>query len=217
VDGKSEEDNWMVTWEDLLVSFVSQAPWALVILIVVIVMHVRLRDELNGRIERLERELDQRIDKLGGELDGRINGLERELDGRISRLERRIDSLERLLLGIAAILVSKGLLTREEFEFVRSISEIPGPKSKYYTEADAEELRRLWSKDIDDYTEEDVEKILEIALKIRAEGVETGRRDLIDAYYMIGAFAELMKVYLLVKRMKARKAQKETSTQPPNP
>jgi len=206
VDGKSEEDNWMVTWEDLLVSFVSQAPWALVILIVVIVMHVRLRDELNGRIERLERELDQRIDKLGGELDGRI-----------SRLERRIDSLERLLLGIAAILVSKGLLTREEFEFVRSISEIPGPKSKYYTEADAEELRRLWSKDIDDYTEEDVEKILEIALKIRAEGVETGRRDLIDAYYMIGAFAELMKVYLLVKRMKARKAQKETSTQPPNP
>ena len=75
----------------------------------------------------------------------------------------------------------------------------------------------LWSKDIDEYTEEDVEKILEIALKIRAEGVETGRRDLIDAYYMIGAFAELMKVYLLVKRMKARKAQKETSTQSPNP
>jgi hypothetical protein len=192
---KPEEDNWMVTWEDLLVSFVSQAPWALVILIVVIVMHVRLRDELNGR----------------------INELERELDGRISRLERRIDSLERLLLGIAAILVSKGLLTREEFEFVRSISEIPGPKSKYYTKADEEELRRLWSKDIDEYTEEDVEKILEIALKIRAEGVETGRRDLIDAYYMIGAFAELMKVYLLVKRMKARKAQKETSTQPSNP
>jgi ribulose-5-phosphate 4-epimerase/fuculose-1-phosphate aldolase len=47
--------------------------------------------------------------------------------------------------------------------------------------------------------------------------VETGRRDLIDAYYMIGAFAELMKVYLLVKRMKARKAQKETSTQSSNP
>ncbi len=205
-DRKPEEDNWMVTWEDLLVSFVSQAPWALVILIVVIVMHVRLRDELNGRIERLERELDQRINKLYGELDGRI-----------SRLERRIDSLERLLLGIAAILVSKGLLTREEFEFVRSISEIPGPKSKYYTKADEEELRRLWSKDIDEYTEEDVEKILEIALKIRAEGVETGRRDLIDAYYMIGAFAELMKVYLLVKRMKARKAQKETSTQSSNP
>jgi hypothetical protein len=195
VDGKPEEDNWMVTWEDLLVSFVSQAPWALVILIVVIVMHVRLRDELNGR----------------------INELERELDGRISRLERRIDSLERLLLGIAAILVSKGLLTREEFEFLRSISEMPGSKSKYYTKADEEELRRLWSKDIDEYTEEDVEKILEIALKIRAEGVETGRRDLIDAYYMIGAFAELMKVYLLVKRMKARKAQKETSTQSPNP
>jgi hypothetical protein len=192
---KPEEDNWMVTWEDLLVSFVSQAPWALVILIVVIVMNMRLRDELNGR----------------------INELGRELDGRISRLERRIDSLERLLLGIAAILVSKGLLTREEFEFVRSISEIPGPKSKYYTKADEEELRRLWSKDIDEYTEEDVEKILEIALKIRAEGVETGRRDLIDAYYMIGAFAELMKVYLLVKRMKARKAQKETSTQSPNP
>jgi hypothetical protein len=156
-------------------------------------MHVRLRDELNGR----------------------INELERELDGRISRLERRIDSLERLQLGIAAILVSKGLLTREEFEFIRSISKIPEPKSKYYTKADEEELRRLWSKDIDEYTEEDVEKILEIALKIRAEGVETGRRDLIDAYYMIGAFAELMKVYLLVKRMKARKAQKET--QPPNP
>jgi hypothetical protein len=195
VDGKPEEDNWMVTWEDLLVSFVSQAPWALVILIVVIVMHVRLRDELNGR----------------------INELERELDGRISRLERRIDSLERLQLGIAAILVSKGLLTREEFEFLRSISEMPGSKSKYYTKADEEELRRLWSKDIDEYTEEDVEKILEIALKIRAEGVETGRRDLIDAYYMIGAFAELMKVYLLVKRMKARKAQKETSTQSPNP
>jgi hypothetical protein len=195
VDGKPEEDNWMVTWEDLLVSFVSQAPWALVILIVVIVMHVRLRDELNGR----------------------INELERELDGRISRLERRIDSLERLQLGIAAILVSKGLLTREEFEFIRSISEMPGSKSKYYTKADEEELRRLWSKDIDEYTEEDVEKILEIALKIRAEGVETGRRDLIDAYYMIGAFAELMKVYLLVKRMKARKAQKETSTQSPNP
>ncbi len=194
----------MVTWEDLLVSFVSQAPWALVILIVVIIMHVRLRDELNGRIERLERELDQRINKLYGELDGRIG-----------RLERRIDSLERLLLGIAAILVSKGLLTREEFEFIRSISEIPGPKSKYYTKADEEELRRLWSKDIDEYTEEDVEKILEIALKIRAEGVETGRRDLIDAYYMIGAFAELMKVYLLVKRMKARKAQKEA--QSPNP
>jgi hypothetical protein len=182
VDEKPEEDNWMVTWEDLLVSFVSQAPWALVILIVVIVMHVRLRDELNGRI---------------------------------NRLERRIDSLERLLLGIAAILVSKGLLAREEFEFIRSISEMPEPKSKYYTKADEEELRRLWSKDIDEYTEEDVEKILEIALKIRAEGVETGRRDLIDAYYMIGAFAELMKVYLLVKRMKARKAQKET--QPPNP
>jgi hypothetical protein len=195
VDGKPEEDNWMVTWEDLLVSFVSQAPWALVILIVVIVMHVRLRDELNGR----------------------INELERELDGRISRLERRIDSLERLQLGIAAILVSKGLLTREEFEFLRSISEMPGSKSKYYTKADEEELRRLWSKDIDEYTEEDVEKILEIALKIRAEGVETGRRDLIDAYYMIGAFAELMKVYLLVKRMKARKAQKETSTQSSNP
>jgi hypothetical protein len=190
---KPEEDNWMVTWEDLLTSFVSQAPWALVILIVVIVMNMRLRDELNGR----------------------INELERELDGRISRLERRIDSLERLLLGIAAILVSKGLLTREEFEFIRSISGVPGPKSKYYTKADEEELRRLWSKDIDEYTEEDVEKILEIALKIRAEGVETGRRDLIDAYYMIGAFAELMKVYLLVKRMKARKAQKET--QPPNP
>jgi hypothetical protein len=192
---KPEEDNWMVTWEDLLTSFVSQAPWALVILIVVIVMNMRLRDELNGR----------------------INELERELDGRISRLERRIDSLERLLLGIAAILVSKGLLTREEFEFIRSISGVPGPKSKYYTKADEEELRRLWSKDIDEYTEEDVEKILEIALKIRAEGVETGRRDLIDAYYMIGAFAELMKVYLLVKRMKARKAQKETSTQPSNP
>ncbi len=195
VDGKPEEDSWMVTWEDLLVSFVSQAPWALVILIVVIVMNVRLRDELNGR----------------------INELGRELDGRISRLERRIDSLERLLLGIAAILVSKGLLTREEFEFLRSISEMPGSKSKYYTKADEEELRRLWSKDIDEYTEEDVEKILEIALKIRAEGVETGRRDLIDAYYMIGAFAELMKVYLLVKRMKARKAQKETSTQSSNP
>jgi hypothetical protein len=192
---KPEEDNWMITWEDLLVSFLSQAPWALVILIVVIVMNVRLRDELKGR----------------------INELERELDGRISRLERRIDSLERLLLGIAAILVSKGLLTREEFEFLRSISGVPEPKSKYYTKADEEELRRLWSKDIDEYSEEDVEKILEIALKIRAEGVETGRRDLIDAYYMIGAFAELMKVYLLVKRMKARKAQKETSTQSPNP
>ena len=203
-DRKPEEDNWMVTWEDLLVSFVSQAPWALVILIVVIVMNVRLRDELNGRIERLERELDQRINKLYGELDGRISGL-----------ERRIDSLERLLLGIAAILVSKGLLTREEFEFIRSISEIPGPKSRYYTKADEEELRRLWSKDIDEYTEEDVEKILEIALKIRAEGVETGRRDLIDAYYMIGAFAELMKVYLLVKRMKARKAQKEAQSSNP--
>jgi cell division protein ZapA (FtsZ GTPase activity inhibitor) len=185
----------MVTWENLLVSFVSQAPWALVILIVVIVMNVRLRDELNGR----------------------INELGRELDGRISKLERRIDSLERLQLGIAAILVSKGLLAREEFEFIRSISEMPGSKSRYYTKADEEELRRLWSKDIDEYTEEDVEKILEIALKIRAEGVETGRRDLIDAYYMIGAFAELMKVYLLVKRMKARKAQKETSTQSSNP
>ncbi len=193
VDGKPEEDNWMVAWEDLLVSFVSQAPWALVILIVVIVMHVRLRDELNGR----------------------INELERKLDGRISRLERRIDSLERLQLGIAAILVSKGLLTREEFEFIRSISEMPEPKSRYYTKADEEELRRLWSKDIDEYTEEDVEKILEIALKIRAEGVETGRRDLIDAYYMIGAFAELMKVYLLVKRMKARKAQKEAQSSNP--
>lgn len=118
---KPEEDNWMVAWEDLLTSFVSQAPWALVILIVVIVMNVRLRDELNGR----------------------INELGRELDGRISRLERRIDSLERLLLGIAAILVSKGLLAREELEFIRSISEMPGPKSKYYTKADAEELRRL--------------------------------------------------------------------------
>jgi len=178
----------MVTWEDLLVSFVSQAPWALVILIVVIVMNMRLRDELNERIEKLRDDV-----------------------------YRRIDSLERLLLGIAAILVSKGLLTREEFEFLRSISEMPGSKSKYYTKADEEELRRLWSKDIDEYTEEDVEKILEIALKIRAEGVETGRRDLIDAYYMIGAFAELMKVYLLVKRMKARKAQKETSTQSSNP
>jgi hypothetical protein len=187
-DGKPEEDNWMVTWEDLLVSFVSQAPWALVILIVVIVMNMRLRDELNERIEKLRDDV-----------------------------YRRIDSLERLQLGIAAILVSKGLLTREEFEFIRSISEMPGSKSKYYTKADEEELRRLWSKDIDEYTEEDVEKILEIALKIRAEGVETGRRDLIDAYYMIGAFAELMKVYLLVKRMKARKAQKETSTQSPNP
>jgi hypothetical protein len=107
---KPEEDNWMVTWEDLLTSFVSQAPWALVILIVVIVMHVRLRDELNGRI---------------------------------NRLERRIDSLERLLLGIAAILVSKGLLAGEEFEFLRSISEMPEPKSKCYTKADEEELRRL--------------------------------------------------------------------------
>jgi hypothetical protein len=199
VDGEPEEDNWMVTWEDLLTSFVSQAPWALVILIVVIVMNMRLRDELNERINRLERELNGRIEKLRDDV------------------YRRIDSLERLQLGIAAILVSKGLLTREEFEFVRSISEMPEPKSKYYTKADAEELRRLWSKDIDEYTEEDVEKILEIALKIRAEGVETGRRDLIDAYYMIGAFAELMKVYLLVKRMKARKAQKETSTQSPNP
>jgi cell division protein ZapA (FtsZ GTPase activity inhibitor) len=118
---KPEEDNWMVTWEDLLTSFVSQAPWALVILIVVIVMNVRLRDELNGR----------------------INELGRELDGRISRLERRIDSLERLLLGIAAILVSKGLLAGEELEFIRSISEMLGSKSKYYTKADAEELRRL--------------------------------------------------------------------------
>jgi hypothetical protein len=187
----------MVTWEDLLTSFVSQAPWALVILIVVIVMNMRLRDELNERINRLERELNERIEKLRDDV------------------YRRIDSLERLQLGIAAILVSKGLLTREEFEFVRSISEIPGPKSRYYTKADEEELRRLWSKDIDEYTEEDVEKILEIALKIRAEGVETGRRDLIDAYYMIGAFAELMKVYLLVKRMKARKAQKETQSSNP--
>jgi hypothetical protein len=198
-DRKPKEDSWMVTWENLLVSFVSQAPWALVILIVVIVMNMRLREELNERIDRLERELNERIEKLRDDV------------------YRRIDSLERLQLGIAAILVSKGLLTREEFEFLRSISEMPGSKSRYYTKADEEELRRLWSKDIDEYTEEDVEKILEIALKIRAEGVETGRRDLIDAYYMIGAFAELMKVYLLVKRMKARKAQKETSTQSPNP
>jgi hypothetical protein len=102
----------MVTWEDLLVSFVSQAPWALVILIVVIVMNMRLRDELNERIEKLRDDV-----------------------------YRRIDSLERLLLGIAAILVSKGLLTREEFEFLRSISEMPGSKSKYYTKADEEELR----------------------------------------------------------------------------
>ena len=38
---------------------------------------------------------------------------------------------------------------------------------------------------------------------------------MIDAYYMIGAFAELMKVYLLVKRMKARKAQKEAQSSNP--
>lgn len=248
----------MVLWEDIIAQFISQAPWSLAILVVLILAYTRLRDEFRGDLFKLREEFGGRMSRLRDELRDEFRGdvlklreefgggmskLRDELRGEMLRLReefrgeifklreefrsetfrlrdefksevsklgedvgRGIESLDRQFTGLVAVFISKGFISREELELIRSLSRIPTSESRYYTKAE-EELRRLWSKDIDEYTEEDVEKILEIALKIKAEGEARKRRDLIEAYYFIGGFAELLRVYIMVKKAEKAKAE----------
>ena len=119
-----------MVWETLVqvaLQAISQAPWALALIIVILVVYVRLRDEFRGELRELRREF--------GEWATVVNTN---------------------LIGVMALLASEGRIPWDAFlKSVRELMVSPGAESRYYTKADEEELRRLLNKDYREYTEED--------------------------------------------------------------
>jgi hypothetical protein len=171
-----------VVWETLVqvaLQAISQAPWALALIIVILVVYVRLRDEFRGELRELRREFR---DELGG--------LRKELREWATVVNTN-------LIGVMALLASEGRIPWDAFlKSVRELMVSPGAESRYYTKADEEELRRLLNKDYREYTEDDARRIEEIARKVIAEAEATGREGLYEAYYWLRSYAQLIRFYL---------------------
>jgi hypothetical protein len=160
-----------VVWETLVqvaLQAISQAPWALALIIIILVVYVRLRDKFRGELRELRRELREWATVVNTNL-----------------------------IGVMALLASEGRIPWDAFlKSVRELTVSPGAESRYYTKADEEELRRLLNKDYREYTEEDARRIEEIARKVIAEAEATGREGLYEAYYWLRSYAQLIRFYL---------------------
>ncbi len=143
---------------------VLQAPWALVLIIVILLVYVRLRDEFREELK--------------------------DFRGWMAAVNAN-------LIVVMALLASEGRISWGEFlSSVRGLLGGLEPRSRYYTEADWKELKRILDKDYTEYTEEDAKRIEEIAEKVRAEARATGRGDLYEAYYHLRNYALLIRLYL---------------------
>jgi hypothetical protein len=171
-----------VVWETLVqvaLQAISQAPWALALIIVILVVYVRLRDEFRGELRELRREFRD------------------ELEGLRKEFREWATVVNTNLIGVMALLASEGRIPWDAFlKSVRELTVSPGAESRYYTKADEEELRRLLNKDYREYTEEDARRIEEIARKVIAEAEATGREGLYEAYYWLRSYAQLIRFYL---------------------
>ena len=130
-----------MVWETLVqvaLQAISQASWALTLIIVILVVYVRLRDEFRGELRELRREFRD------------------ELEGLRKELREWAAVVNTNLIGVMALLASGGRIPWDAFlKSVRELMISPGAESRYYTKADEEELRRLLNKDYREYTEED--------------------------------------------------------------
>jgi hypothetical protein len=178
-----------VVWETLVqvaLQAISQAPWALALIIIILVMYVKLRDEFRGELRELRREFRDELEGLRSE----FRELRKEFRGWVAVVNTN-------LIGVMALLASEGRIPWGTFlKSVRELMVSPGSESRYYTKADEEELKRLLNKDHTEYTEEDARRIEEIARKVIAEAEATGREDLYEAYYWLRSYAQLVRFYL---------------------
>jgi hypothetical protein len=178
-----------VVWETLVqvaLQAISQAPWALALIIIILVVYVRLRDEFRGELREFRKEFRDELEELRSE----FRELRREFRGWVAVVNTN-------LIGVMALLASEGRIPWDAFlKSVRELMASPGSESRYYTKADEEELKRLLNKDHTEYTEEDARRIEEIARKVIAEAEATGREDLYEAYYWLRSYAQLIRFYL---------------------
>jgi hypothetical protein len=185
-----------VVWETLVqvaLQAISQAPWALALIIIILVMYVRLRDEFRGELREFRKEFRDELEGLRSE----FREFRKEFRGWVAVVNTN-------LIGVMALLASEGRIPWDAF--LRSVRELmvsPGAESRYYTKADEEELKRLLNKDYREYTEEDARRIEEIARKVLAEAEATGREGLYEAYYWLRSYAQLIRFYLRLGRKTA--------------
>jgi len=121
-------------------------------------------------------------------LENRVGGLE----SRIERLEHAFYSYNELLLKV---LESKGVLTHTEaFTLIRALeASLPRSISKYYTKEVEERLRSLLRKNLEDYTMQDVEELMNIA-DLMFEEYRATKRDLLEYQARLRVAAQLIKI-----------------------
>jgi methyl-accepting chemotaxis protein len=189
-----------VVWETLVqvaLQAISQAPWALALIIIILVVYVRLRDEFRGELRELRKEFRDELKELRIEFRDELEGLRSEFRELRREFRGWVTVVNTNLIGVMALLASEGRIPWDAFlKSVRELMVSPGSESRYYTKADEEELRRLLNKDYREYTEEDARRIEEIARKVIAEAEATGREDLYEAYYWLRSYAQLIRFYL---------------------
>jgi hypothetical protein len=155
------------------------------------------------RLERVEERFDERFEHVE-------EGF-RRVEERLERVEERLGRLESAFTAFVELLLSvlqaKGALAQSEVlgaeSAVRAL--LPPPSSKYYTREVYERLKQLLDKDLDDYTMADISELEKIADLMEREGLEAGRRDLVDYSYKLRFLAMLIRVAVIYPKLRQAK------------
>ncbi|MCU7788027.1 hypothetical protein ODS41_08900 [Pyrobaculum sp. 3827-6] len=174
-----------------------------------------VRAELDSKIETSKAHLAGKIDATKAELSGNIERARAELHGKIDSVKSELGELRRDLKSLAdgfysyqeiliRLLHTKNLITNSEAQVLYGALKalVPTAKSKYYTEEVKKRLEALLSKNLEDYTWDDVAEFEEIAEAIYNEYISTGREDLRKYYPKLRIFIAMIKAILTDKELK---------------
>ncbi len=167
----------------------------------------KLVEERLGRVEERVDERFKHVEERFRRVEERLERVEERLGSlgeRLGRLESAFTAFVELLLSV---LQAKGALAQSEVLGVKSAVRalLPPPSSKYYTREVYERLKQLLDKDLDDYTMADISELEKIADLMEREGLEAGRRDLVDYSYKLRFLAMLIRVAVIYPKLRQAK------------
>ncbi len=158
-------------------------------------------EEIDRRFERIEerfREIDRRFDEFKKYVDTKFEDLRNYID---VRTEKMLKTIARATTHTHEVVIEylglKGLLEEKEVTYlrhrIREVLEAYTTTTNPLTKEELEFLKKLFSKDINEMTIEELDKAYEIGIRLFS-------KDMDDRGYLIAIAAITIKTYLKFKK-----------------